>query len=233
MRGKSCGREVRRESKPSIMNENTITDSKNSENTAVHEDKPAAADEQLAALAQQGDAAAEAQLLEKYKPLVRARARELFLAGGDRDDLLQEGMLGLFKAVRSYDPEREASFGTYARLLVTRQIYNAVAAAQRQKHQALNQSVSMTEIEEQQETSLLGVSQSPETIVMDLENARELREEIFSLLSPMEKKVLGLYLEGYDYLQIAASMKRQPKSIDNALQRIRGKVARHAFGGNL
>ena len=186
-------------------------------------------DEQLVRQAQQGDAAAEALLLEKYKPLVRSRARELFLAGGDRDDLLQEGMLGLFKAVRTYDPEREASFGTYARLLVSRQIYNAVAAAQRQKHQALNQSVSMTEIEEQQDTMALGTAQSPESIVMDLENARELRETIFSLLSPMEKKVLEQYLEGYDYLQIAARMGRPAKSIDNALQRIRGKVARLVF----
>ena len=186
-------------------------------------------DEQLVLLAQSGDVAAEALILEKYKPLVRSRARELFLAGGDRDDLLQEGMLGLFKAVRNYDPQREASFGTYARLLVTRQIYNAVAAAQRQKHQALNQSVSMTEIEEQQDTLALGTAESPESIVMDLENARELREKIFGLLSPMEKKVLEQYLEGYDYLQIAAQMSRPAKSIDNALQRIRGKVARLVF----
>lgn len=186
-------------------------------------------DEQLAVQAQKGDAAAEALLLEKYKPLVRSRARELFLAGGDRDDLLQEGMLGLFKAVRNYDPEREASFGTYAHLLVTRQIYNAVAAAQRQKHQVLNQSVSMTEIEEQQDILALGTAESPESIVMDLENTRELRETIFSVLSPMEKKVLEQYLEGYDYLKIAGQMGRPPKSIDNALQRIRGKVAKIVF----
>ena len=189
-------------------------------------------DEDLAVKAQHGDAEAETLLLEKYKPLVRARARELFLAGGDRDDLLQEGMLGLFKAVRSYDAEREASFGTFARLLVNRQIYNAVAAAQRQKHQALNHSVSMTEIEEQQDTFLLGTADSPESIVLDLENARELREAIFGLLSPMEKKVLERYLEGYDYLQIAEEMGRPAKSIDNALQRIRGKVARLAFSEN-
>ena len=186
-------------------------------------------DEELAALAQKGDAAAEVQLLEKYKPLVRARARELFLAGGDREDLLQEGMLGLFKAVRSYDPEREASFATYARLLVSRQICNAVVDAQRQKHKALNQSVSMTEIEEQQDVLALGTAESPESIVMDLENARELRETIFGLLSPMEKKVLEQYLEGYDYLQIAAQMNRPAKSIDNALQRIRSKVAKFLF----
>ncbi len=189
----------------------------------------AASDEELAARARQGDAAAETLLLEKYKPLVRSRARELFLAGGDREDLIQEGMLGLLKAVRSYDPNREASFGTYARLVVSRQIYSALAAAQRQKHQALNQSVSMEEIEEQQDRLALGTSDSPEAILLDLENARELREMIFAALSPMEKKVLALYLEGYDYLQIAARMERPVKSIDNALQRIRGKVARMVF----
>ena len=112
----------------------------------MKETNAAASDEELAARARQGDAAAETLLLEKYKPLVRSRARELFLAGGDREDLIQEGMLGLLKAVRSYDPKREASFGTYARVVVSRQIYSALAAAQRQKHQALNQSVSMEEI---------------------------------------------------------------------------------------
>lgn len=195
----------------------------------MKETNTAASDEELAVRARQGDAAAETLLLEKYKPLVRSRARELFLAGGDREDLIQEGMLGLLKAVRSYDPKREASFGTYARLVVSRQIYSALAAAQRQKHQALNQSVSMEEIEEQQDRLALGTSDSPEAILLDLENARELREMIFAALSPMEKKVLALYLEGYDYLQIAARMERPVKSIDNALQRIRGKVARMVF----
>ena len=195
----------------------------------MKETNTAASDEELAARARQGDAAAETMLLEKYKPLVRSRARELFLAGGDREDLIQEGMLGLLKAVRSYDPKREASFGTYARVVVSRQIYSALAAAQRQKHQALNQSVSMEEIEEQQDRLALGTSDSPEAILLDLENARELREMIFAALSPMEKKVLALYLEGYDYLQIAARMERPVKSIDNALQRIRGKVARMVF----
>ena len=195
----------------------------------MKETNTAVSDEELAARARQGDAAAETLLLEKYKPLVRSRARELFLAGGDREDLIQEGMLGLLKAVRSYDPKREASFGTYARVVVSRQIYSALAAAQRQKHQALNQSVSMEEIEEQQDRLALGTSDSPEAILLDLENARELREMIFAALSPMEKKVLALYLEGYDYLQIAARMERPVKSIDNALQRIRGKVARMVF----
>ena len=198
----------------------------------MKETNTAASDEELAVCARQGDAAAETLLLEKYKPLVRSRARELFLAGGDREDLIQEGMLGLLKAVRSYDPKREASFGTYARVVVSRQIYSALAAAQRQKHQALNQSVSMEEIEEQQDRLALGTSDSPEAILLDLENARELREMIFAALSPMEKKVLALYLEGYDYLQIAARMERPVKSIDNALQRIRAKAAGIVQGGD-
>ena len=182
-------------------------------------------DEYLACLAQSGDEAAEARLLDKFKPLVRARARELFLVGGDRDDLIQEGMLGLFKAIRSYDPEREAAFATYAGTLVSHQILSAVKASQRQKHQALNRSISMNEIEEQKGDLTLGTAESPESIVLDLENTRELRERIFALLSPMEKKVLERYLEGYDYLQIAEQMGRPPKSIDNALQRIRAKTA--------
>ena len=136
----------------------------------MKETNTAASDEELAVRARQGDAAAETLLLEKYKPLVRSRARELFLAGGDREDLIQEGMLGLLKAVRSYDPKREASFGTYARVVVSRQIYSALAAAQRQKHQALNQSVSMEEIEEQQDRLALGTSDSPEAILLDLQN---------------------------------------------------------------
>ncbi len=185
-------------------------------------------DEELLALAQQGDEAAEEYLLEKYKPLVRSRARELYLAGGEQDDLLQEGMLGLFKAIRRYDPEREAAFATYARLLISRQIYSAIASSQRQKHQALNQSVSMTEWEEQQESGLTAAAESPESIVLDLENTRELRRQIDGLLSPMERKVLEYYLNGYDYLQIASKMNRPAKSIDNALQRIRGKVSRLA-----
>ena len=186
-------------------------------------------DEELLALAQKGDETAEEYLLEKYKPLVRSRARELYLAGGEQDDLLQEGMLGLFKAIRKYDPAREASFATYARLLISRQIYTAIASSQRQKHQALNLSVSMTEWEEQQENGAAAAAESPESIVLDLENTRELRKKIDELLSPMERKVLEYYLNGYDYLQIAEKMNKPAKSIDNALQRIRSKVSKMLF----
>ncbi|MCF0145362.1 MAG: sigma-70 family RNA polymerase sigma factor [Eubacterium sp.] len=179
-------------------------------------------DEELALLSQKGDEGAEEYLLEKFKALVRIRARELFLAGGEQEDLLQEGMLGLFKAIRHYDPDKEASFQTFARLLVSRQIYNAIAVSQRQKNQALNQSVSVDDLDE----CMRGTAESPENIVLGLENARELRQKIDEALSPLEKEVLEQYLDGVDYLQIASDMKRTPKSIDNALQRIRAKVSR-------
>ena len=124
---------------------------------------------------------------------------------------------------------REASFATYARLLISRQIYSAVEASQRQKHQALNRSVPISEMEGDDAVSAIGAAESAEDIVLDLEHTRELREKIDTLLSPMERRVLALYLQGYDYLQIADRMGRPAKSIDNALQRIRGKVSRLLF----
>jgi RNA polymerase sporulation-specific sigma factor len=164
-------------------------------------------------------------LVEKYKPLVKSKARELFLAGGDHEDLLQEGMIGLFRAVREYDEDREASFRTFALLLVTRQMYSAIQGAQRQKHKALNSSVSISELQDNQEEGKLGVVDSPETIVLDRENAEVLRQKIDGVLSPLERKVLNYYLEGMDYRMIAERMERSPKSIDNTLQRIRRKVS--------
>lgn len=190
--------------------------------TESWEDLP---DEKLTALGQSGDRRAEDILLERYKRLVRARARELFLVGGDRDDLLQEGMLGLFKAIREYRPDREASFSTFASLLITRQMYTAIQASQRQKHQPLNASLSIQELTENREEAALGLQDSPEAIVVGEESARALREQIDRALSPYERKVLDLYLDGQDYLEIAAQLQRPAKSVDNALQRIRGKVA--------
>ena len=177
-------------------------------------------------LAQSGDEAAEETLLEQYKPLVRSLVREYFLVGGEQDDLLQEGMLGLFKAIRHFDPGQEVSFASYARLLITRQIYHAIEQSQRQKHQALNQSIPMEDLETQRSDGSMGVVESPETIVLDLENTRELLDAIHALLSPLEREVLALYLQGYDYLQIGEKLDRSAKSIDNALQRIRGKIAK-------
>ncbi len=181
-------------------------------------------DEELILRYRSGELPVADYLLNKYKPAVRMRARELYLAGGDREDLLQEGMFGLFKAIRDYDPSREASFATYARLLIDRQMYTAIQASQRQKHQPLNNSVSITELENGSGEANLGVADSTESIVIDLENTALLRRQIDAALSPLERNVLVLYLEGMDYLQIAQRLDRKPKSIDNALQRIRAKV---------
>ena len=183
-------------------------------------------DESLIARLRSGETGIEDYLLEKYKRTVRSLARELYLAGGDREDLLQEGMLGLFKAIRDYDPDENASFRTYANLLISRQMYTAVLSAGRQKHRPLNSSISISELQESQKDAELGAADSPENILIDFENARSLREEIDQTLSKMEKEVLDCYLDGMDYHQLAGKMNRTPKSIDNAIQRIRGKVQR-------
>ena len=171
-----------------------------------------------------GDADAAEILMNRYKQMVRSTARELYLVGGDREDLLQEGMLGLFKAIRQYDPDREASFSTFAGMLVSRQMYTAIEASRRKKHQALNSSISLNELEEDQGDGALGTVESPETIYLEEENARTLQKQIEDSLSPLETKVFRLYLEGQDYGQIASALGKKPNSIDNALQRIRAKV---------
>ena len=162
-------------------------------------------------------------LVDKYKNLVRAKARALYLAGGDHEDLIQEGMLGLFKAVRDYRPEKEASFATFAGLCIDRQMYSAVISSQRQKHQPLNSFVSLSEPVSEQELRLID-EETPEQILIHQENLKNMKEKIHERLSDLENEVLDLYLKGYDYTQIAEQMNRPPKAIDNALQRVRSKV---------
>lgn len=182
-------------------------------------------DEELIGFLRRGEAEVADYLLNKYKPLVRRKARALYLAGGDQEDLLQEGMLGLFKAVQEYQPDKEASFQTFAGLCVSRQMYSAVTSARRQKHLPLNSSISLNELEENQEEYNLRPVDSPEAIFLDQEAAEMLEKRIWSGLSPFEKNVLDLYLKGLDYLQIAGNLEKPAKSIDNALQRIRAKVS--------
>lgn len=185
-------------------------------------------DEELAQLYQAGDPEAADILLEAYKPLVRRLSRELYLIGGDREDLLQEGMMGLFKAIRTFDAKRKSSFSAYAYLLISRSLYTAIAASHRRKNSPLNESVSMNELEEsQKETQALGqdLMQSPENILIDRESALSLQDKIEQRLSPLEQKVFDLYLEGLDYQEIARMLNRKPKSVDNALQRIRTKTS--------
>lgn len=182
-------------------------------------------DEELIERLRAGETEISDYLMEKYKGLVRKKARALFLIGGDTDDLIQEGMIGLFKAVQDYQPDKEASFQTFARICIDRQVYSAIQSSRRQKHQPLNSYVSLSENGE--ETELVDVqAEDPETIIIDRENTENLQVQIKENLSVMENKVLECYLEGNDYNRIAQLLGKTPKSIDNALRRIRTKIRR-------
>ncbi|MDO4490090.1 MAG: sigma-70 family RNA polymerase sigma factor [Lachnospiraceae bacterium] len=181
-------------------------------------------DEELIRRLRQGESEIIEYLLEKYKPLVKKRARSLFLAGGDQEDLLQEGMMGLFKAIREYDPKREASFATFASLCITRYMLTAIDASQRKKHQPLNSSISFGELETEGGEGMLSTMANPERIMLDQERTSALIERIQKALSSYENAVLDAYLQGLDYHQIAEKLNKTPKSVDNALNRIRTKV---------
>jgi len=180
-------------------------------------------DEQLIARMREGDEEVAQYLLDKYKYLVRKKARAMYLVGGETDDLIQEGMLGLFKAVRDYREERDTSFSTFAHLCIDRQLYNAIQSSNRQKHRPLNSYVSLSDEEFQMELRQLS-EQNPEAIIIDQENAAGMEQRIKDSLSSFENEVLKMYLEGADYIHIAERLEKPPKSIDNALQRIRSKV---------
>ena len=192
-------------------------------------------DEELCLGAAQGDSTVEAELVRRYGWLVRACARPLFLAGGDSEDLIQEGMIGLFKAVRDFDSGRDASFFTFADLCISRQMYTAVQASRRQKHIPLNTYISLYATarenagENEEDAVLVNIlarqsEQSPEEMVIDRENLEQLEKIIEKELSGFEKQVLDLYLTGMRYTQIAKVLGRDEKSTDNALQRIKNKL---------
>ena len=180
-------------------------------------------DEELIARLRDGETIIEDYLMEKYKGLVRQKARAMFLIGGDTDDLIQEGMIGLFKAVRDFQPGREATFATFARMCIDRQIYSAIQNSNRQKHLPLNSYVSLNQEDESSPIWELSV-ENPEEIIIDQETTRDLQQKISDCLSPMENKVLDLYLKGEGYVEIGRILGKSPKSIDNALQRIRAKI---------
>ena len=185
-------------------------------------------DEELIARLRDGETIIEDYLMEKYKGLVRQKARAMFLIGGDTDDLIQEGMIGLFKAVRDFD-RSQGSFYYFADLCIGRQIYHAIEAASRKKHGPLNSYISLSE--DASDTSGVPLAESiswrednPEQILIERENVEQFLEEIRSNLSPLEQKVLTDYLDGMNYRQIAEKWNKPEKSIDNALQRIKSKV---------
>ena len=157
-------------------------------------------------------------LLDKYKPLVKKQARTMYLIGGEKDDLIQEGMIGLFKAIRGYRAGEERSFYTFAELCITRQMYTAVQASNRMKHAPLNSYISLDE-----EPEILS-EPNPEDLVIDQENLENRYDQIDKRLSSMEKLVLELYLEGKTYGQIAAIIGKNEKAVDNSIQRLKKKL---------
>lgn len=184
--------------------------------------------------AQNGDEEAMTYLMEKYKSMVRVLSRPLFLMDGDKDDLLQEGMIGLFKAVRTYDADRETAFETFANLCISRQLYSAIKLSNRQKNIPLNSYVPIDTAEGEdasnnlERTLLLDRAgsawqQNPEEIVIGEESARYTKRMLISRLSKMETQVLDLFLKGLTYQEIAEKLGKTPKAIDNALQRIKAK----------
>ena len=181
--------------------------------------------DRLVEAARSGDEQAMMELIKLVMPVVESEAGKAQTFGAVTGyDLVQEGMLGFLNAVFSYREGGEASFLTYAGVCIKNSITSALRAQGRKKHRPLNSSISISELQDNRKDAELGAADSPENILIDSENARNLREEINQALSRMEREVLDCYLDGLDYHEIAGRMNRTPKSIDNALQRIRGKV---------
>ncbi len=189
-------------------------------------------DEELITLYRDGDTGTVDHIMNKYKELVRNLAGSMYILGGDTEDLIQEGMIGLFKAVRDYDPGRDASFLTFASLCVSRQMYNAIQSAGRQKNIPLNNYISLNGNSDDDDEDRPAVALelfadgglSPEQLLIDKENTEALYRKICDELSDFENQVLDLYMTGMNYVQIAGVLGREEKSTDNALQRIRAKI---------
>ena len=189
-------------------------------------------DEELCLRAAQGDSEAETELVCRYGQLVRACARPLFLAGGDSEDLIQEGMVGLLTAIRGFDPGRDASFRTYAEICVRSRLYTAVRAAQGGKHAPLNQSVSFEPpLFDGTNAHLFSSVESPEDVIIGREELKERLRALKGQLSELEAQILPLYLKGLSCGEIARQVSRSKKSVDNAIQRIRRKMARQSSSG--
>ncbi|MDW0116730.1 RNA polymerase sporulation sigma factor SigH [Sporosarcina thermotolerans] len=191
-------------------------------------------DEELIVRIQEGGTDALDFLITKYQPFVKMKARSYFMTGGDREDIIQEGMIGLYKAIRDFRMDRLSSFRAFAELCITRQIITAIKTATRQKHIPLNTSVSLDKpvYDEESDRTLLdviggSVLDDPEDLMIHKEDFIQMEGEINKVLSELEKQVLSLYLEGQSYQEISDELNRQVKSVDNALQRIKRKLERH------
>ncbi len=191
-------------------------------------------DEEIVDLAQQGDQYAIEFLVDKYKNFVRAKARSYFLIGADKEDIIQEGMIGLFKAIRDYRLDKLTSFRAFAELCITRQIITAIKTATRQKHIPLNSYVSLNKpiYDEESDRTLIDILSTnkitnPEDIIISREEFIFIEKKMGEILSSLEWKVLMAYLEGKSYQEIAVELKRHVKSIDNALQRVKRKLEKY------
>lgn len=204
---------------------------------AIAEDAGQASDESLLQLVRAGEDRALDELMVRYRPFARARARGYFLAGADLDDVVQEGLIGLYKAIRDFDPTCGSSFRTFAELCITRQMITAVKTATRQKHTPLNSAVSLSrpvdgEPELGEERVLADTlsgprSRDPAELVVSAERIRALQAYLDEALSDLEVEVLRLYVDGRSYAEIAEVLSRHTKSIDNALQRVKRKLEEH------
>lgn len=185
-------------------------------------------DEMLIKQCRQGDQAALDYIMNKYKPLVIKKARSMFLIGGETEDLIQEGMIGLFKAVQDYKLDKSVSFYSFSKLCIERQIYSAVTTAGRKKHSPLNGYVSLSHTDEFERDDTwkhtAGPALNPEETIIDRERMWLIQNKLDDRLSSLESSVLELFLEGYSYAQMAEQLAKKEKSIDNALHRIKSKL---------
>jgi RNA polymerase sporulation-specific sigma factor len=191
-------------------------------------------DEQMVELVHLGDSEALDYLINKYKNFVRAKARSYFLIGADREDIVQEGMIGLYKAIRDFKEDKLTSFKAFAELCITRQIITAIKTATRQKHIPLNSYVSLDKpiYDEESDRTLMDVISGakvmdPEELIINQEEFDDIEVKMGELLSDLERKVLALYLDGRSYQEISEDLNRHVKSIDNALQRVKRKLERY------
>lgn len=196
-------------------------------------------DEEVVDLARAGSVLAQEYLINKYRSFVRAKARSYFLIGADREDIIQEGMIGLYKAIRDFRGDKLASFKAFAELCIQRQIITAIKTATRQKHIPLNSYISLNRpiYDEDSDRTLIDVMPGadvtdPEEIVINGEEASYIESRMTELLSDLERQVLAYYLDGKSYMEIAADLNRHVKSIDNALQRVKRKLEKFVYPRN-
>ena len=196
-------------------------------------------DEEMVKMAQEGSVTAEEYLIKKYKDLVKKKSSTYFIMGGDKEDVIQEGMIGIFKAIRGFDEEKEASFKTFAEICINRQIISAIRNSNLQKHQILNESISLSsdndpegEQKTLEERLPSNKSDDPETLMLMKEIGQYLKEESHEIFSALEQKVWDRMLQGKTYQEIAVDLDKTPKAIDNAMQRIKKKIYAYLGIGN-